>query len=209
MSNKAVVEKMIGNAIQAFNTNENSVPLVVLGYGNIGRQFIKILQQNKSKIEQSTDKKIALIALANSQSFQLSQTCLLDQELCLTQPNQHGQLLDELAIYQDKPLVLIDLTASDWVAKQYLDLAQYGWHIISANKIAAANRAWALSIENKIKQNKRQWRKNTTVGAALPVQEAIKNLNASGDQINQVSGVFSGSLSWLFGYPVRMCIEKP
>ena len=175
------------------------IPLVVLGYGNIGKQFIKILKQHKKQLVKKMNQPFALIAVANSTTFHISQTCLLNQELRLTQSNQHGQLINALDVYKGKPLVFIDLTASEWVANQYLKLAQNGWHLISANKIAAADKGWAQSVEKAIKLNQRRWLKNTTVGAGLPVQDSIRKLQTSGDQIRSISGVFSGSLSWLFG----------
>jgi aspartokinase/homoserine dehydrogenase 2 len=178
---------------------EPSIPIVVLGYGNIGQQFLKILKANKDSIENTVKQSLSVVAVANSRCYQFNQQCLLDQDIELNQSNQQGELIHRLQAYAHKPLVVIDLTASDWVAKQYLGFAENGWHLISANKIAAANRDWAQAIAYKLKQNNRQWRKNTTVGAALPVQDAIKQVQSSGDQISQVSGVFSGSLSWLFG----------
>ncbi len=178
---------------------EPSIPIVVLGYGNIGQQFLKILKTNKDNIENKVKQSLSVVAVANSRCYQFNQQCLLHQEIELNQSNQQGELIHRLQAYAGKPLVVIDLTASEWVAKQYLGFAENGWHLISANKVAAANRDWAQSIAYKLKQNNRQWRKNTTVGAALPIQEAIRQVKASGDQIKQVSGVFSGSLSWLLG----------
>ena len=43
-----------------------------------------------------------------------------------------------------------------------------------------------------------QWRYNATVGAGLPIQSSIQMLRQSGDRIQGVSGIFSGTLSWLF-----------
>ncbi len=184
---------------QTFFNLEPSIPIVVLGFGNIGRQFLNILKANKAHIEQQVNQALSVVVVANSRHFHYSEQCLLDQEIHLDQANDQEQLDLELKKYQGKPAVIIDLTASELVAKQYLTFAQNNWHIISANKVAAADRPWARQINQVLNGNHRLWQKNTTVGAALPVQSSIKNILASGDQINSVSGVFSGSLSWLFG----------
>lgn len=199
MPNESVVKNSQLNDFTVQQTCTECMPVVVLGYGNIGQQFIKILKAHKAAIEHNFNKKFALIAVANSQAFQLSKTCLLQQPLCLTQPNQQGQLISDLKAYSGKPLVFIDLTASDWVAKQYLKLAKRGWHLISANKIAAADQDWSQMIEQALKLKQRHWLKNATVGAGLPIQDSIRKIQASGDQVRCVSGVFSGSLSWLLG----------
>ena len=191
--------KLLRDLHQTFFILEPSIPIVVLGYGNIGKQFLRILKINKEKIEENVNKSLSVVAVANSRYFQFNESCLLDQNITLDQPNHQGELVKVLQKYAGKPAIIIDLTASEWVAKQCLGFAENGWHLISANKIAAANKSWAESIEYKLQQNDCQWRKNTTVGAALPIQQAIRQIKASGDQVKQVAGVFSGSLSWLFG----------
>jgi aspartokinase/homoserine dehydrogenase 2 len=178
---------------------EPSIPIVVLGYGNIGQQFLKILKDKKAEIEQQVHQSLSVVAVANSRYFQFDERCLLAQQINLNEPNHQGQLLEKLQVYAGKPLVVIDVTASDHVASQYHEFAENGWHLIVANKIAAANDDWASQIEATLQKRQKLWLKNTTVGAALPVQDAINRIKESGDQIRQVSGVFSGSLSWLFG----------
>jgi bifunctional aspartokinase / homoserine dehydrogenase 2 len=42
------------------------------------------------------------------------------------------------------------------------------------------------------------WLGNTTVGAGLPINYAINDLLNSGDNITEISGIFSGTLSWIF-----------
>lgn len=178
---------------------EPSMPIVVLGYGNIGKQFVNILKQNKQVIEQRVKQSLSLVALANSRYYQVTEGCLLDEVVDLNLPNTAGELFDVLKQYQSKPLVVVDLTASETVASQYQQMAASGWHLISANKLAAANAKQAVQIEQELHKYQRKWLKNTTVGAALPIQQSLHKLLESGDQVTQVSGVFSGSLSWLFG----------
>lgn len=184
---------------QTFFELEPSLPIVVLGYGNIGRQFMRLLAQHKTAIEQRVKQSLRVVAVANSRAYHHSEACLLDSSISLEQANDLGQLFEQLAYLQGQPAVVIDLTASEAVARQYLNWARHGWHLISANKLAAADHDWAESIEQSIKQRRRLWLKNTTVGAALPVQSSIQKIQDSGDQVRAVSGVFSGSLSWLFG----------
>ncbi|MGS0728131.1 bifunctional aspartate kinase/homoserine dehydrogenase II, partial [Shewanella sp. 0m-11] len=42
------------------------------------------------------------------------------------------------------------------------------------------------------------WRYNASCGAGLPVQHALNDLHNSGDSIEAVGGIFSGTLCWLF-----------
>jgi aspartokinase/homoserine dehydrogenase 2 len=47
-------------------------------------------------------------------------------------------------------------------------------------------------------KNGRHWLYNATVGAGLPVNHTVRDLIESGDSILALSGIFSGTLSWLF-----------
>ncbi|MCW8856640.1 MAG: bifunctional aspartate kinase/homoserine dehydrogenase II [Kangiella sp.] len=195
---------------------EPSIPIVVLGYGNIGKQFIRILQDNKTEIETCLNRSLSLLAVANSRNYTLSKSCLLDntnaielleqvaipkssQTESVVQSNHHNEILDVLNDYVHKELVVIDLTASNDIADLYLTFAANGWHLISANKIAASNHQLASQVEKLLQDNKRFWFRNTTAGAGIPIQSSIKKLKESGDNIISISGIFSGSLSWLFG----------
>ncbi|ACV27023.1 bifunctional aspartate kinase/homoserine dehydrogenase II [Kangiella koreensis] len=195
---------------------EPSIPIVVLGYGNIGKQFIRILQDNKAEIESSLNKSLSLLGVANSRNYALSRSCLLDNADVIdlldqdgsslnsvhegaVNSNQRNEILNVLKDYVHKELVIVDLTASNDIANLYPIFAGNGWHLISANKIAASNHELAGQVEKLLQDNKRYWFKNTTAGAGIPIQSSIKKLKESGDKIISISGIFSGSLSWLFG----------
>ncbi|MEY4923006.1 MAG: hypothetical protein RLY17_1723, partial [Pseudomonadota bacterium] len=96
-------------------------------------------------------------------------------------------------------LVVLDVTASESLAEQYLDFASYGFHVISANKLAGASSGNNYrQIRDAFAKTGRHWLYNATVGAGLPVNHAVRDLRESGDSILAISGIFSGTLSWLF-----------
>lgn len=172
--------------------------MVILGTGNIGKQFLQIVAQSGQAL---CPEKINLVAVANSRYFQFGLEGIdldeIQQAVHLHHDNSRGQVYTKLEQLIGLDVVVVDLTASESVADQYLCFAQNGWHIISANKTAAANHDYAAVIEAALNKKHLKWLKNTTVGAALPIQNALQKITESGDQICQVSGVFSGSISWL------------
>ncbi len=199
---------LLNDLHQTFFELEASIPIVVLGYGNIGQQFLKILQHNKKAIENTVNRSLTLAAVANSRYFVVEQDqknslfSLIREnglDLSLGGNNKDNAVVDVLKKYQGHKAIIVDLTASQKVALLYEQFAKNHWHIISANKCAAADCLLADSIESRQKSYQGKWLKNTTVGAGLPVQATIKKLQESGDDIKSLSGVFSGSLSWLFG----------
>ncbi|MBV1923121.1 MAG: aspartate kinase, partial [Flavobacteriaceae bacterium] len=53
-------------------------------------------------------------------------------------------------------------------------------------------------LRDKLKENNRFYLYETNVGAALPVIDTIKKLHDTGEKIQKIRGVFSGSLSYIF-----------
>ena len=84
------------------------------------------------------------------------------------------------------------------VADTYSEFAELGWNIISANKRPVTSSVERYKfLVNKLKANSCYWGINATVGAALPVQASLQELIQAGDRVLSISGVFSGSLSYL------------
>lgn len=68
-------------------------------------------------------------------------------------------------------LVVLDVTASQQLADQYLDFASHGFHVISANKLAGASDSNKYrQIHDAFEKTGRHWLYNATVGARLADQ---------------------------------------
>ena len=96
------------------------------------------------------------------------------------------------------PLFVVDVTASQDVANLYETFFSKGRDVISASKlgITLPHTDYAQLLQ-LAKSNHSQWLSNVTCGAGLPIQQSISDLVLSGDKINSVSGLFSGTLSWI------------
>jgi len=85
------------------------------------------------------------------------------------------------------------------LAEKYLAIAQQGIHLISANKVAgSASSEYYHQVQDAFAKISRHWLYNATVGAGLPINHTVRDLRESGDDIIALSGIFSGTLSWLF-----------
>ncbi|AOE50052.1 bifunctional aspartate kinase/homoserine dehydrogenase II [Kangiella sediminilitoris] len=195
-------ESLLHDLHTSFFHREPTVPIVVLGYGNIGKKFIELMDQGYERLGNELNRTIQLLAVANSKRFIYEQNGLelksIEAELAKGNDNSSEQVFDWLEQYSGREIIIVDTTASQTVSGRYQSFANNKWHIISANKIAASDKAYAREVQREINANHRVWKKNTTAGAGLPIQAVIKNLLESGDRIQKLSGIFSGSLSWLF-----------
>jgi aspartokinase/homoserine dehydrogenase 1 len=95
--------------------------------------------------------------------------------------------------------VIIDCTASQEVADRYVGWLERGIHVITPNKRAHSG---PIEYYQELKRLSRGSRTHflyeATVGAGLPVIQALKDLVETGDEIRSISGIFSGTLAYLF-----------
>jgi aspartokinase/homoserine dehydrogenase 1 len=96
--------------------------------------------------------------------------------------------------------VLIDCTADQGVADRYADWLQRGIHVITPNKRAHSGPiAYYQELKRLSRGSSRtHFLYEATVGAGLPVIQTVKDLVETGDEIRSISGIFSGTLAYLF-----------
>ena len=94
--------------------------------------------------------------------------------------------------------VIIDCSASQEVADLYARWMALGIHVITANKKAGSGDAELYDECKRLSQARAQWYYETTgPGSGLPVLTTLKDMMQSGDRVLKVSGVFSGSMSFI------------
>lgn len=174
------------------------IQLIVAGTGNVGAEFLNLLPSHQQKV--GTKAKLRLAALFNSRQMLFApefESYAIEQVLQQAEPLQPQALLTFIAQLEG-PKVLIDLTPSQQLAERYPEYIAAGCHIISANKQGVTlPQAQYRAIVQQLQEHGQQWLSNTTVGAGLPVQRSIQELLSCGDRIHRISGIFSGTLSWL------------
>jgi bifunctional aspartokinase / homoserine dehydrogenase 1 len=94
---------------------------------------------------------------------------------------------------------LIDCTANQGIADQYGDWLQRGIHVITPNKRAHSGPlAYYDELKRLSNAHATHFLYEATVGAGLPVIQTLKDLVETGDEIDNISGIFSGTLAYLF-----------
>lgn len=95
--------------------------------------------------------------------------------------------------------VLIDCTANQAIADRYRDWLERGLHVITPNKRAHSGpMAYYDELKRLTRASNRHFLYEATVGAGLPVIQTLKDLVETGDEIENISGIFSGTLAYLF-----------
>lgn len=201
--------RQTGHVIQGLHQSlfraEKQIGLMVFGKGNIGSRWLELFAREQSNLSARSGFEFVLAGVADSERALLSYDGLDPSRALAFFNEEAGPIADEDTLYlwmRNHPfddLVIIDLTASQTLAESYADFAAYGFHVISANKIAGAAKTRDYrQIRDAFRKTGRHWMYNATVGAGLPINHCVRDLHESGDSIIAISGIFSGTLSWLF-----------
>ncbi|HEV2539861.1 MAG TPA: homoserine dehydrogenase [Frateuria sp.] len=94
--------------------------------------------------------------------------------------------------------VLVDCSASEAVADRYAGWLAAGLHVVTPNKLAGSGplARWR-AIREAAAAGSARWRYEATVGAGLPVIQTLRDLLDTGDSLQAIDGMFSGTLAWL------------
>lgn len=184
---------------------QKRVGIALCGKGNIGSSWLTLFAEQKAELEKRRGMSFELVAVIDSQTYWFNDQGIapsavsehFDEESIPYQQGEWIQRLGAIQGYDD--VVVLDVTASKELAERYLDIAEQGMHLISANKVAgSASSAYYHQVQDAFAKINRHWLYNATVGAGLPINHTVRDLRESGDVIYAVSGIFSGTLSWLF-----------
>lgn len=100
---------------------------------------------------------------------------------------------------RDRPLVLVDATASPELAAEHPALLEAGVAVVTANKHGGCLPLDAHRRRVAAEREGTPYAAATTVGAGLPVLRAVADLRRSGDRLLELQAVVSGTLSFVLG----------
>ncbi|MCW8833642.1 MAG: bifunctional aspartate kinase/homoserine dehydrogenase II, partial [Colwellia sp.] len=194
--------ELLNNVHHDMTKDARHIGVVVAGLGNIGQRFLELLPAQLNRVYALEN--IHLVGLLSSKKALINNDGIdVNQSITLfnsdAQPYDHQQLLSWLSNHPYDELIVVDITPSEDFSLLYQDFLAQGIHVIGANKWAASSSTEHYNqLVNTADKNDSLWLGNTTVGAGLPINYAINDLNNSGDKITAIAGIFSGTLSWLF-----------
>lgn len=184
---------------------QKRVAIALCGKGNIGSSWLSLFAEQKAELEKRRGMNFELVAVVDSQTYWFDDQGIdatsvskrFDDEAIANNGNDWLERLGSIQGYDEA--VVLDVTASPVLAAKYLQVAQQGIHLISANKVAgSASSEYYHQVKDAFAKISRHWLYNATVGAGLPINHTVRDLRESGDDIIALSGIFSGTLSWLF-----------
>ncbi|CAM4147608.1 bifunctional aspartate kinase/homoserine dehydrogenase II [Vibrio neonatus] len=183
---------------------QKRVGIVLCGKGNIGSNWLELFATQKDQLEKRRGMSFDLIGVIASQSYWFDENGIDASKVnsqfadnAVSNEEDWLPLIKRQSSFDE--IIVLDVTASQQVSDRYLEFAEHGMHLISANKLAgSAPSEFYHQVQDVFAKTGRHWLYNATVGAGLPVNHTVRDLRESGDEIVALSGIFSGTLSWLF-----------
>jgi aspartokinase/homoserine dehydrogenase 1 len=188
---------------QAFFEARKPLALFVVGVGNIGGALLRQLHQQRSYLlAQGFD--LTVIGVANSKRYVLAPNGLnlsrWREELSASRRRMDPRaVVGAIAKLQLTNAALVDCTADAAIVDAYPDFVNANLHIVTPNKRANVL-PWKRYSElmDLLRRRQKHFLYEANVGAGLPIMSTLRDLIASGDEIERVEGIFSGTLSYLF-----------
>ncbi|WP_076414373.1 bifunctional aspartate kinase/homoserine dehydrogenase II [Shewanella sp. UCD-KL12] len=180
------------------------IGVLLLGVGNIGEAWVDLFNRARGTLNKELEASVELVGLLSSKKALLKEEGIeLDswKEAFEQQatPWLYDHMFEQLQALECDEIIALDISASADLTLQYPEFFSRGIHVVSANKLAGSGPlAFYRELKQQLGNRRLFWRYNASCGAGLPVQHALNDLHNSGDSIEAVGGIFSGTLCWLF-----------
>ena len=186
-----------------FESEIKQINLFISGVGNVGKSLINQIKKQKKHIESTLNLKLNVIGLSNSKKMNFYKTGIdLNNWKTFLNEGYKSNPVDFFEAIKSLNLrnsVFVDITASELVASTYADYLKQSISVIACNKIACSSEIeYYLELKQLSHKYNVPFLFETNVGAGLPVIDTLKHLINSGDQINTIHAVLSGSLNYIF-----------
>jgi bifunctional aspartokinase / homoserine dehydrogenase 1 len=188
-----------------FETTYKQVHLFIAGAGNVGSKFLAQLQQQNDFLKQQLRLQVKVVGLANSKkALMIDDGIDLSNWKPLLQVAPVQTLDSYIKAIIDKNLrnsIFVDVTASEVVATCYNDLLQKSIGVVACNKVACSSTyQYYQQLKNSAREYNAKFLFETNVGAGLPIIGTLKDLISSGDAVNKMQAVLSGTLNFVFNH---------
>ncbi|MCX6267719.1 MAG: bifunctional aspartate kinase/homoserine dehydrogenase I [Bacteroidetes bacterium] len=186
-----------------FETAYKQVNLYITGVGNVGSRLMAQLKKQQQYLLDHLRLQLRVVGISNSTKMVLNEDGINLQTWQETlKQGVPMEFPDFVAFIEQKNLrnpIFVDVTSSESVTRWYETLLRKSVAVVACNKIASSS-----SYENfqLLKHLAREYNTaylfETNVGAGLPIIGTLNDLMRSGDKVNRIEAVLSGTLNFVF-----------
>jgi aspartokinase/homoserine dehydrogenase 1 len=188
-----------------FETTYKQLNVFIAGTGNVGGKLLGQIRKQFAFLQHDLRLQIQVIGLANSRRMLVNEDGIsLDnwkEQLQAAPDGKIGDFVNQIISRNLRNSVFVDVTANEEVASVYGALLEKSVSVVACNKIACSS---SFDSYKHLKSLAREYNAaflfETNVGAGLPVIGTLNDLLRSGDKVNRIQAVLSGTLNFVFNH---------
>lgn len=187
--------------LQAASSRRRTLAVGLIGPGRVGGVLLGQLRAAQERLARETGLELKLCGVAASRRMWLDCD---DPELNARhdsaqtwRPTDLEQFAAHVRGDDQRHAMLIDCSANDAVVSHYPYWLACGVHVVTPNKLASSGPLSRWQAIRAASHHGGRFRYEATVCAGLPVVQTLRDLLDTGDQLQSVEGMFSGTLAWL------------
>ncbi|MEP6923971.1 MAG: bifunctional aspartate kinase/homoserine dehydrogenase I [Pyrinomonadaceae bacterium] len=186
-----------------FSGGTKQINIFLVGIGTVGKKLVEQIHRQKEFLQTNLRLNLRVAGAANSRRMLIDEEGIeLENLLEKFQDAPPMNLDDFVETVLRKNLrnsIFVDATASADVAAIYPKLLEKNVSIVATNKIACSGSYDKyLQLKNTAREFGTAFLFETNVGAGLPIINTLNDLLRSGDQVNRIEAVLSGTLNFVF-----------
>ena len=178
--------------------------IFVVGVGTVGSSLLDQIKKQQQKLMSQNGLKLNVVGIASSKKM-LFDRAGIKLENFREELNTKGMdatphlICKEILTMNIFNSVFVDCTANEHISDLYQTLLENNTSVVTANKLAASS---AYEKYANLKETSRRrgvkFLFETNVGAGLPIISTMNSLINSGDHIQKMEAVLSGTLNFIF-----------
>ena len=188
-----------------FLSDERDVNVFLVGTGLIADELMRQMSEERERLRATKRLNLRLVGLTNTRRMLFAEDDGIDLAEWREALERDGERAD-LGGFVDRVVranltnaIFVDCSASETVAGHYERLLGESISVSTPNKVATSGSyARYVRLQEAAAQNSASFAYETNVGAGLPVLSTLHDLSVSGDVVQRIEGVLSGSLGFIF-----------
>src|SRR5262245_40028990 len=200
---RAHTTKALRSVHSGFYLSPHTISIGLIGPGTVGSVLLDQLASQAQRLRRDFRLDLRLRGIMTSRRMALSDTAIpLDRwrdSLDAGDPPDMNRFEEHIHADHLPHAVIIDCSASADVAGCYPRWLASGLHVATPNKKANSG---SIDLFRRLRESRRvggsHYLYEATVGAGLPIIQTLRDLRETGDDIRQIEGILSGTLSYLF-----------
>lgn len=186
-----------------FEVSYKQVNLFIAGTGNVGGKLLAQLAQQQEYLQQNLRLQLRVVGLTNSRKMHFNDEGIdlkkWKEVLDKSEPADFDSFVSRIHSKNLRNSVFVDVTATEKVASAYDKIFSRSISIVACNKIACSSPySYYKKLKDLARDHNVSFLFETNVGASLPIIGSINDLLRSGDRINKMQAVLSGTLNFVF-----------